>query len=160
MKLITIMKKQFRDLQLQQMDALLNSWKSAQLCARPKLGWVRAARESLGMSASAFAKRLGMTSAGVSKLESAEATDAITLASLRKLAHAMDCELQYALIPRTSLTQQLQERAQAVAKEQLLPIAHSMALEDQAVKGTSNKLQFNLLVQALLEGSRRELWRD
>jgi hypothetical protein len=72
----------------------------------------------------------------------------------------MDCELQYALIPRTSLTQQLQERAQAVAKEQLLPIAHSMALEDQAVKGTSNKLQFNLLVQALLEGSRRELWRD
>ncbi len=42
----------------------------------------------------------------------------------------------------------------------LLPIAHSMALQDQAVKGASNKLQFNLVVQALLEGSRRELWRD
>lgn len=40
----------------------------------------------------------------------------------------------------------------------LLPIAHSMALEDQAVNGPSNKLQFDLTVKALLEGSRRELW--
>lgn len=39
-----------------------------------------------------------------------------------------------------------------------MPIAHSMALEDQAVNGPSNKLQFDLAVKSLLEGSRRELW--
>jgi DNA-binding Xre family transcriptional regulator len=45
------------------------------------------------MTATAFARRLGMIHAGVSKLETAEASDAITLASLRMLAEALDCEL-------------------------------------------------------------------
>ena len=152
------MNKQFRDLQLEQMDALLSSWKSAQLCARPKTGWVRAVRETLGMSAAAFARRLGISHTGVRKLEASEASDAITLATLRKLAQALDCEVQYALVPRTSLAQQLQVQAQAVARAHLLPIAHSMALEDQAVNGPSNKLQLDLAAKGLLEGSRRELW--
>lgn len=152
------MKNQFRDLQLQQMDAQLATWKAAQLSARPGSGWVRAIREALGMSAAAFARRLGMSHAGVRKLESAEACDAITLASLRKLAQALDCELQYALVPRTSLAQQLKDRAQTVAQERMHPVAHSMALEDQAVHGTWNDLQLDLAIKALLDGSRRELW--
>jgi len=152
------MDNQFRDLQLQQMDTLLGAWKSAQLCARPKSGWVRAVRESLGMSAAAFARRLGISHAGVRKLEASEVSDAITLASLRKLAQALDCELQYALVPRTRLSQQVLERAHVVANEQLQPIAHSMALEDQAVEGLNQKLQLDFAVKGLLEGSRRELW--
>lgn len=152
------MNKQFRDLQLQQMDTLLKAWKMAQLGERPKSGWVRAIRESLGMSASAFAHRLGMTPAGASKLEKSEALDAITLASLRKLAEALDCELQYALVPRTSLAQYIKNRAETVALERLRPIAHSMALEDQAVHGSLTKLQLELAAKELLDGSRRELW--
>ncbi len=150
--------RQFRDLKLQQMDALLKTWKATQLSVRPKSGWVRAIRESLGMSAAAFARRLGMTPVGVRKLESAEASDAITLASLRKLAQALDCELQYALVPRTSLVQQVKNRAETVARERLRPIAHSMALEDQAVQEPQNKLQLELAIKDLIEGSRRELW--
>jgi predicted DNA-binding mobile mystery protein A len=152
------MDKQFRELQLQQMETLLGYWKSAQLCARPKSGWVRAIRETLGMSASAFARRLGISHAGVRKLEASEASDAITLATLRKLAQALDCELQYALVPRISLSQQIQDRAYAVATENFQPVEHSMALEDQAVNGPLSKLQFDLAVKALLEGSRRQLW--
>jgi predicted DNA-binding mobile mystery protein A len=140
------------------MDALLETWRTAQLSARPRSGWVRAIRESLGMSAAAFARRLGMTPVGVRKLESAEASDAITLASLRKLAQALDCELQYALVPRNSLQQQVRDRAEMVAQERLRPIAHSMALEDQAVQGPQNKLQLEAAIKELIEGSRRELW--
>ncbi len=152
------MEKQFRDLQLQQMDALLQTWRVAEFSARPSAGWVRAIRDSLGMSAVAFAKRLGMTPVGVRKLESAEASDAITLASLRKLAQALDCELQYALVPRTPLVKQVRDRAEKVAHERLRPIAHSMALEDQAVQGAQNKLQLELAIKDLIEGSRRKLW--
>jgi predicted DNA-binding mobile mystery protein A len=152
------MDKQLRDLQIQQMDTLLKAWRTAKLSARPKSGWVRAIRESLGMSATAFARRLGMTPVGVRKLESSEASDAITLASLRKLAQALDCELQYALVPRTSLLQQVKDRAQTVALERLRPVAHSMALEGQAVKLPLNKLQLELVIKDLIEGSRRELW--
>jgi predicted DNA-binding mobile mystery protein A len=152
------MNKQFRDLQLQQVDALLASWKAAQLCTRPRSGWIRTIREAVGMSGAAFARRLGMSQAGVAKLEAAEASDTITLASLRKLAAALDCELQYALVPRTSLKQQVQARAQAVANERLSQVSHSMALEDQAVQGSAGKLQLDLEVAELLAGSRRELW--
>ena len=152
------MKSQFNDLKIQQMDALLSLWKNARLGYRPKSGWVRAIRDSLGMSASALARRLGMTHAGVRKLENAEALDVITLASLRKLAEALDCEVQYVLVPRTSLKQQIQDRAEVVARERLRPISHSMALEDQAVAESFNQAQFEMTVKDLLEGSRRELW--
>ena len=57
-----------------------------------------------------------------------------------------------------SLKKQLQERAEKVAQERLRPIAHSMALEDQPVQGSVNKLQMAQEVKNLLEGSRRDLW--
>lgn len=155
---MSTIQKQLRDLQLRQTDALLAPWQSVRASARPRAGWVRSIREALGMSAAALARRLGISHAGLRKLESAEASDAITLASLRKLAQALDCELHYALVPRTPLAQQLQDRAETVAKARLHPIAHSMALEDQAVYGESSQLQLEHAVKALLDGSRRELW--
>lgn len=148
----------FRDLQLRQMDAALTPWRNAQLGPRPPTGWVRAIRESLGMSAAAFARRVGVTHAGIRKLESAEACDAITLTSLRKLAQALDCELHYALVPRKTLAEQLNDQAEAVARKRLHPIAHSMALEDQAVEEPLQRMQLDLEAKRLLEGSRRELW--
>ena len=152
------MEKRFRDLQLRQMDALLAKWRGARLPARPQVGWSRAIREALGMSAAAFARRLGMTHAGVRKLEQAEADDKITLASLRKLAQALDCELQYAFVPRTSLEQRLHDRALEVARDRLRPVSHSMSLEDQTVKGSLSKAQLELLAKEILDGPRRELW--
>jgi predicted DNA-binding mobile mystery protein A len=152
------MKDAFRDLQLHQLDASLASWRSAQLSPRPRTGWVRAIREALGMSGAAFARRLGISQAGVRKLESSESSDAITLATLRKLAGALDCELHYALVPRKPLAQALHDRAQELAKAQMLPVSHSMALEDQTVDEPVSKLQLELAVAQLLKGSRRALW--
>lgn len=152
------MNKRFQELQLRQTDALLSPWRSAQLPARPPSGWSRAIRDALGMTATALARRLGMSDAGVRKLEKAEAEDAITLASLRKLAKALDCELHYALVPRVTLAQRLQDRAMEVAIDRLRPVSHSMSLEDQAVQGDARDAQRELLASELLAGSRRELW--
>lgn len=148
----------FQDLQLRQMDVSLAKWRDAHLSARPPSGWSRAIRDALGMTAAALARRLGMSDAGVRKLEKAEAEDAITLASLRKLAGALDCELQYALVPRVPLAQRLQDRAMEVARERLRPVSHSMSLEDQSVQGDARNVQLELLTRELLDGSRRELW--
>lgn len=152
------MDKRFQGLQLQQTDALLHPWREARLPVRPLGGWSRAVRGALGMTATALARKLGMTSAGLRKLEASESHDAITLASLRKLAAALDCELQYALVPRTTLAQQLRNRALHVASARLHPVSHSMALEDQAVHASAADVQRELLVQELLDGPRRELW--
>jgi predicted DNA-binding mobile mystery protein A len=148
-----------QQLQFQQVDAALTTWRSARLPARPPAGWARTVRETLGIPATAQAKQLGITPSGLQKLEIAEADQVITLASLHKLAEALGCELQYALVPRQPLAQQLQDRAKLVAAQQLAPVAHTMALEDQAVQGPARQSLIDLVAQELLAGPRRKLWR-
>ena len=153
------MKQVFRDLKLQQTSHALEYWRQAMLPTRPSNGWIYAIREALGMTSVALAKRLGMTDAGLRHLEKAERDEAITLATLRKVATALDCNLTYALIPRKPLEDMLNERAEQVARERVLPVAHSMTLEDQGVYHAVTDKQIQQLAKALREGSRRELWR-
>lgn len=64
-------------------------------------------------------------------LHKSEAEDRISLGQLRKLADGLDCELVYALVPRRPLTDVVQERARAIAVEEVGSVAHTMGLEDQ-----------------------------
>lgn len=152
------MNKKFANLQRHQMDSALSKLRHDRPPSRPENGWVKAIRESLGMSASALARKLGVTPSSITKLEKAEADEKITLASLRKLASALDCELQYTLIPRKSLEEILEERAVKVARERLRPISHSMSLEDQSVNQSASEKQLQLLAKEILDGPRRNLW--
>lgn len=152
------MNKKFANLQLYQMDSALSKLRDTRPPSRPGNGWIKAIRESLGMSASALARKLGVTPHSIAKLEKAEADDKITLASLRKLANALDCELQYTLVPRQSLEKILQERAMTVARVRLRPISHSMSLEDQSVDHSVSEKQLELLAKEILDGPRRNLW--
>jgi predicted DNA-binding mobile mystery protein A len=152
------MATRLQNLQTAQTDAALSAWREAKLPARPASGWAKSIREALGIPGIVLAKRLGITSATLRNLEASEARQTITLASLHKLAQAMDCELQYALVPRQPLAQQLASQAKSKAQAQLGPIAHTMALEDQAVQGGARHLQRDLLAQELLNGSRHKLW--
>jgi len=152
------MNKKFANLQLHQMDLALRKLREARPPTRPSSGWVKAIRESLGMSASSLARKLGITPASINKLEKAEADEKITLASLRKLASALDCELHYTLVPRKSLEEILEDRAITVARERLRPISHSMSLEDQAVEKSASEKQLQLLAKEILDGPRRNLW--
>jgi predicted DNA-binding mobile mystery protein A len=156
---MTTQSKRFQQLQFQQVDTALSTWRGARLPARPPTGWARTVRETLGIPATAQAKQLGITTSGLQKLELAEANQVITLASLRKLAETLGCELQYALVPRKPLAQQLQDRAKEVAAQQLAPIAHTMALEDQAVQGLARQQHIDLIAQELLAGPRKKLWQ-
>lgn len=151
------MNKKFAKLQLQQIDATLNKSKNT-YPYRPKIGWVKAIRESLGISVSALARRLKVPPHSVTKLENAEINERITLASLRNIADALDCDLEYVLVPRKPLEKMLQERAFAVARDRLQPISHSMALEGQAVEKSIAEEQIKLLAQEILDGPRRYLW--
>ncbi len=152
------MTKKFANLQLHQMDYVLTKLRNTPHPTRPNIGWVQAIRQSLGMSASALARKLSVTPRNISKLEKAEADEKITLASLRKLASALDCELQYTLVPRKPLEELLEDRAMSLALERLRPISHSMGLEDQAVEKSASKKQLQLLAKEILDGPRRNLW--
>jgi predicted DNA-binding mobile mystery protein A len=152
------MNKKFANLQLHQIDSALTKLRESPAPIRPSAGWVKTIRESLGMSASALARKLGITPSSIAKLEKAEADEKITLASLRKIANALDCELQYSLVPRKLLEEILGERAMTVAKERLRPISHSMSLENQSVDKSASDKQLELLAKEILDGPRRNLW--
>ena len=92
-----------KELRLAQIDAVLQGTASHPLPPRPPAGWLRAIREALGMTSAVLAGRLEITASGVRKLEHAEAIDAITIGTLRRVAEALDCDLQYALVPRRPL---------------------------------------------------------
>jgi len=153
------MKTNFPQLRLRQLDAALERWRSADLPPRPPSGWIRAIRDGLGMSATYLASRLGVATSTVTRLESSEADETISLSTLRRAAEALDCELCYALVPRQSLDATLEARAAALALEQMSTISHSMALEAQATSPEARDAQTRALIDALRSGSRRVLWK-
>ncbi|NDC49998.1 MAG: transcriptional regulator, partial [Burkholderiaceae bacterium] len=53
------MTSRFEKLQIYQLDSSLMPWQSIRGLARPHLGWAKAIRQGLGMTAAALAKRLG-----------------------------------------------------------------------------------------------------
>jgi len=67
-------------------------------------------------------------------LEQSEAKATIELATLRRVAEALDCTLVYALVPNKPLETTLRDRARAFARRRRGPVEHSMLLEDQEVK--------------------------
>ena len=154
------MKPNFSDLKLQQLDAALARWRSADLPTRPPSGWLKAIREALGMPATQLAKRLDVVASTVTRLEASEADDTISLATLRRAAEALGCELRYALVPKQSLAGMLESRAVALAIQRMASVSHSMGLEAQSTSTVELKMQTESLAATLLNGSRHALWRE
>jgi transcriptional regulator with XRE-family HTH domain len=74
------------------------------------------------MSSEALGTRLGMSAQGVRKLEQAEADGSISLKTLFRLADGLDCDVQYMLVPRTSLVEQVLKRTHEVAGIPMPPL--------------------------------------
>jgi predicted DNA-binding mobile mystery protein A len=100
----------------------------------PVRGWIKAVRDALGMTTAQLAKRLGVTQPSVVAMEQSEAKGTIELATLRRVAEALDCTLVYALVPNKPLEVTVRGRARAFLRRRLAPVEHSMLLEDQVVK--------------------------
>jgi len=129
-----VMRSEFKNLRLKQLDRALEPYRAAREVPRPSKGWIRTIRQALGISSGELARRLGTSRQLPLQLEKGEAEDRITLKSLRAAANALDCDLVYALVPRAGSMQELIEnRARAEAKDRVLGVEHSMALENQAV---------------------------
>jgi predicted DNA-binding mobile mystery protein A len=129
-----VMRSEFKNLRLKQLDRALEPYRAAREVPRPSKGWIRTIRKALGISSGELARRLGTSRQLPLQLEKGEAEDRITLKSLRAAANALDCDLVYAFVPRAGSMQELIEnRARAEAKNRVLGVEHSMALENQAV---------------------------
>lgn len=154
------MRAEERAIARKNLDKRLNSLRNLESFARPPKGWVRAIREALGMTTAQLGKRIGVTQSRAFDIEKAEVSGKLTLESLERAAHALDCRLVYTLIPREPLETQAEERALKRARSKLKSTSHSMALEDQRVNAEDEEFQIRELAKRLLEKSGSALWED
>ena len=121
-------------------------------------GWIRSLRQALGLSAAALGRRMNLAQQSVVQFEENERNGAITLGSLRRVAEALDAELIYAIVPRKNLRDTIFERAEALAKERVAPVAQSMQLEAQGISEQELSERITELAREL-ERRPRQLWR-
>lgn len=126
--------------------------------AKPAGGWIRALRRALGLSTVALGRRLDLAQQSIVQLEENEKTETITLASLRRMASALDAELVYAIVPRKNLRDTIAQQARKLAAERVAPVAQSMKLESQGLTDKELRERIEELAREL-ERRPRELWR-
>jgi predicted DNA-binding mobile mystery protein A len=153
------MDSRMRQLRLEQVQASVATYSDLINRRPPSRGWLKAIRESLGLTERQQADRLGITGSTLHKSESAEAEERITLGQLRKLADGLDCELVYALVPRKPLTQVVEDRARSIALQEVSGVAHTMSLEDQRPATDRLRKQVEQRTAELLRGRWSDLWR-
>jgi predicted DNA-binding mobile mystery protein A len=107
------------------------------------------------MSTAQVAKRLGIRQPSLVALEQSEAKGTIELATLRRVAEALDCTLVYALLPNKPLETTIRDRARAFARRRRAPVEHSMLLEDQKVTAKDAEARLDEIVR---ETNPRLFW--
>jgi predicted DNA-binding mobile mystery protein A len=138
-----------------QLDERFREMGPAGRYAAPVRGWIKAIREALGMSTAQLAKRLGIKQPSLVELEKSEARGTIELATLRRVAEALDCTLVYALVPNKPLESTVRDRARAFARRRRGPVEHSMLLEDQKVTAKNAEAGLDEIVR---ETNPRLFW--
>lgn len=141
-----------------QLERRLAPLRKAPDFARPARGWVKAIREALGMTAAQLGARIGVSQSRVARIERDEAEDAVTLATLRRVAEGLGCTLVYALVSNQPLDEMLKARARAAADVQLKRTHHSMRLENQALDKGDLEQERERLAAEIMAGDPRRLW--
>ena len=113
----------------------------------PVRGWIKAVRGALGMTTAQLARRLGVKQPSVVAIEQSEAKGTIELATLRRVAEALDCTLIFALVPKKPLEAIVRDRARTFARRRRGPIEHSMLLENQKVKDEDAEARLDEIVR-------------
>jgi predicted DNA-binding mobile mystery protein A len=152
------MKNDTRRRARQRLDERLLVLKPIERFKAPPKGWVRAIRDSLGMTGVQFGKRLGIRPQSVETLEKSEANASIQLKTLHRAAAALDCALVYALVPNASLEDAVRDRARKIAIRDLGRVAHTMKLEAQETGDANLEARIEAYIRDILK--ERDLWNE
>jgi len=126
----------------------------------PPKGWIKAIRESLGMTARQLAARMGVGPSRIPLIEEAELTGSTTLKTLRQAAAAMNCAFVYAFVPIEPLDDILRERAMQKARKDVARLDHTMRLENQSLLKSDLDAEQQRAIERIVAGSLRGLWDE
>jgi len=95
----------------------------------------------------------------MAQVEKREAAGTISLNSLREVAHALDMDLYYALVPKGgSLRALIERRAEQLAREIVMRTHQTMKLEGQAVSEARLKEAIEEQAADLRRDMPKQLW--
>ena len=126
--------------------------------APPRAGWLRAIRDALGMPARHMAEELGVRTSAVFAMEHSEQAGTIQLDTLRRAADALDCDVVYALVPRSSLADTVEAAAARALRRTTDSVHPTMILEGQGLNDDEFAAQQRVLLNELIDS--RDLWRS
>ena len=148
-----------KHLSVHQLDDQIRQYVNGQRFDRIPQGWIRSSRTAIGMTLKQLASRLGFSVPAAKNFEMREVDEAITLASLRKIANVMEMDLVYYFKPKQdSLDDLLQIRAELKAKELMERSNQAMILENQEADNTNKSREYDRLITEIRNQKLSSLW--
>ena len=143
---------------LEQLDSFLKEYAALRHASIPVKGWIRAIRDGLGMTARQLADRLGSTQQNVARIERDELAGAVTMKTMKRIAHGLDCTFVYALVPNSTLKNTLKKQVELLVNQRLKEVSHTMWLEDQDLSDNELGKVRRQLVEEYLEKPPSCIW--
>lgn len=148
-----------KHLSVHQLDDQIRQYVNGQRFDRIPQGWIRSSRTAIGMTLKQLATRLGFSVPAAKNFEMREVDEAITLASLRKIANAMEMDLVYYFKPKQdSLDDLLQIRAELKAKELMESSNQATLLENQEADNKNKSREYDRLITEIRNQKLSSLW--
>jgi len=144
----------------EQLDETMKSFGSLKAMSAPRKGWIRAIRDTLGMSGTQLAKRLDVNQQRVARIEQDEVLGKVTLNTMQKVAEAMDCVFIYGVVPVDSLEQIVRGQAEVVAKKRMARSNQMMRLEEQELSQAEKVKAMQNLINEIVETMPKSLWDE
>lgn len=142
-----------------QLDRKLQQFREAKKEGLPPKGWIYTVRKALNMTQEQLADRMGISKQYVSRMENNEMDGGITLQSMKEVAHALDMQLVYAIVPtEESMNEKLKKQAKNLACEIVRRTSHSMALEGQEIGPEQLEYAIEQKTEQLMEEMPKYLW--
>ena len=139
----------------------IHPWKKLRTNKRPPSGWLKAVRGALGINTRQLAKRCGVQHSSILKIEKNETQDKASIESLKKIANAMNCQLIYAIVPKTgysSLEEIINYQTQLLAYKLMKQVDHTMKLEAQGTSPKEIQSQTKKLANELKDKMDSRIW--
>ncbi len=154
------MKSTQKKLARNQLDETVKRFEPLKTVAAPQKGWIRAIRDTLGMTGEQLANRMNVNQQRVARIEQDEKLGKVTLNTMRGAAEAMDCVFVYCVIPRSSLEQTVRNQAKLVAKKRMSRSNQMMRLEKQELSENEKEKALEDLIHDVTNEMPKSLWDE
>lgn len=154
------MRRKQKKLAREQLDETMKSFESLKAMSAPIKGWIRAIRDTVGMTGGQLAKRLKVNQQRVARIEQDEVLGKVTLNTMQNVAEAMDCVFVYGVVARDSLEQIVRGQAELVAKKRMVRSNQMMRLEKQELSEAEKVKAIQTLIDEIVETMPKSLWDE